>query len=170
MFVCKSMYKTPSGFYVGTSEGETSEEAEGEAMSSCKLVGGQMIYLSTHEECDERAEEGREEPPAPGEDVLGPEVVPSGEQNEGAGDHHGGFVGVHNRHDARRDLDLSWVEDDLLVFVAERNQVKLHKLGKHRLLVNGLLDVLLLEPPLDVSKLARVLANLPEVRGEVRRD
>ncbi len=170
MFVCKSMYKTPLGYFFGDSEGETAEEAGAKAKERCRFGLVYLVNSCTYEKRDEGAEEGREEPPAPGEDVLGPEVVPSGEQNEGAGDHHGGFVGVHNRHDARRDLDLSWVEDDLLVFVAERNQVKLHKLGKHRLLVNGLLDVLLLEPPLDVSKLARVLANLPEVRGEVRRD
>lgn len=148
MFVCESMYKTPSGFYVGTSEEKTAEEAEDEAMSSCKLVGGQMIYLSTHEERDERTEEGREEPPATGEDVLGPEVVPSGEDDEAPG-HGNALLGAATYlNDAVRSLRDMGIEDDIVLVVGDGDEMKLKKLGKHRLLVNGAGRVFVFKAPL----------------------
>lgn len=137
MFICKSMYKTPRGYFFGDSEGETAEEAENEAMSSCKLVGGQMIYLSTHEERDEGAEEGREELPATGEDVLGPEVVAPGEQDEAPWYGNPLLGAAPHLNDTIRPLRDMGVEDDILLAFGDGDEMKVKKLGKHRLLVNG---------------------------------
>lgn len=110
---------------------------------------------------DEAADERREEPlPGPGSD-LGPCVVPTGE---------------HDEH--MRDVDAvsgavargGRVEDELVLFLGRPDEVKLHRLTDHCALVRGHVRCLVLKPPLEVSGLAGVLANLEEVDEQVRGD
>ncbi|MEQ2637048.1 hypothetical protein [Paratractidigestivibacter faecalis] len=137
MFKCEAMYKTPLGYIIADSEGATADEASARAQERCQFGVVQMICSRTHEERDEGAEEGREEPPAAGEDVLGPEVVTPGEQDE-APWHGNPLLGAApHLYDAIRSLRDMGVEDDILLAFGDGNEMKVKKLGKHRLLVNG---------------------------------
>lgn len=131
MFECEGMFHTPHGFVFRGGRGSTREKAERAACLGAD--GGDVIYLSSHEEGDERAEESGDEPLDGGQEVLGPEVVASGEDHEAL--RHGGRA---------RSAEGVPPEEDLLVLVGKSDEVKVSELGEHRLLVDGPVEVLLL--------------------------
>ena len=169
-WVCEAWYNTPLGVTFTEDRGATREEAIAKARAREVFGLVELNWLSSYEERDEGAEEGGHEPASAGEDVLGPEPVAAGEDPELAADGRPVLRPAPHGHASAGKLLPQGVVHELVLLLGESDKVKVVKLGKHRLLVNGPVDVLRLEPPFEVTRLARVLADGEEVRGEVGRD
>ena len=192
-YVCRAMYRTPLGYIYDDIRGGTPQKAMEQARE--RGVFGLVSLESTEmwveidgvrvdkgidlARCvadgerdqvpDEAAEGGGDEPAEADEGVLGPEPVAPGEHEEAPGD--GGALPVAGKVVGRPvGLGDRRLVRDLVFLLGKRDEVKILKLGKHRLLVDGRVDVLGLEGPFEVANLARVLADSPEVCGEVGRD
>ena len=192
-YVCRATYLTPLGYTTSDVRAGTKEEAL--RLADEKKVFGlvKLMWTETWVEVDgerveggidlarcvadgerdqvpdEAAEGGGDKPAEADEGVLGPEPVAPGEHEEAPGD--GGSLRVPGQVVGRPvGLGDRRLVKDLVLLVGKRDEVKLLKLGKHRLLVDGRFDVLGREGPFEVANLARVLADSPEVCGEVGRD
>lgn len=173
MYVCKTAYNTPLGQKFAHTYGATPEEARAKASKRemfglVEIMFDDMHWLSGDEGTDESAEERSDEPPCPRTEVFRPEVVSSGEDDECNGDIYASFTAGLSDSQAWHDLNAERVKDEFLLIIGKRDETKVRKFGEHRLLISGPFKALTVESRLDVSDLARVLSDLPEVRGEVR--
>lgn len=192
-YVCRATYLTPLGHITSDLRAATEEEAlslakernvfgvvELERTCTWVEVDGERVEgridlaeSSCDHDRDERADDAAEDRGAKPADsdgeVLGPEPVTPGEHVEPArnGDPSLGADALEPDPVPVEDVR---VEHELVLVVCKRNETKFLKLGKHRLLVDGLFFTLGLEGPFEVANLARVLADSPEVGGEVGRD
>ena len=74
--------------------------------------------------------------------------MPSGEDDEAPG-HGNALLGAATYlNDAVRSLRDMGIEDDIVLVVGDGDEMKLKKLGKHRLLVNGAGRVFVFKAPL----------------------
>lgn len=119
-------------------------------------------------ERDEGAEKRREQPAQGSEGVLGPGVVAAGQGDEGGPDREKPDGAVALAGLLRSLFPDGLVDHDLLLFGGHGDQVEVKQLTKHRFLVRSPFGCERLEAPFQVSRLARVLADLPEVRERVR--
>lgn len=190
-YVCRAMYLTPLGHTFDDIRADSPEEAMRKAEERKVFGLVRLEWTETWVEIDgvrvdegidlarcvangerdqvpdEAAEGGRDEPAEADEEVLAPEPVTPGEHEEAPGD--GGALPVAGKVVGRPvGLGDRRLVRDLVFLLGKRDEVKILKLGKHRLLIDGRVDVLGLEGPFEVANLARVLADSEEVEGEVR--
>lgn len=169
------MYRTPLGFMFTDIEAESRDEALREFWTehhrdTCNIIYMGRIESNADYGRDKTANDGGEEPLGTVPEPFEPEVMTSCEKREGARDADTVLRPASMDDNARLDLNDERVEHDLVLLVGERDQMKVKKLSKHRFLVNGALQAHVFEPPLEVSELARVFADLEQVHDQVGGD
>lgn len=172
VMVYRFLYRTPLGyFFTDWLEAGCYEEAKGlfwavHNSDVCRIIEAQS-RLMADQEGDEGADEGGDQPfGGIGEDLEG-DVMTAGEKDERVGDLDLLLGPGVMEGNAGAGLLRKGVEDEYVLLVGKRDEVKVHRLLKHRLLVHGKLRSFVLKAPLEVSALAGVRADPEEVDEEI---
>lgn len=172
MYRYRYWYDTVFGMNIADIVADSDEEADakfwdGKLRDLNKVLLLEKTVLSADGDGDEAANERGEGPSGSGRDEFERGVVASGEHDEAARDGGAALGPKPLNRDAGNRLVLQRVEDKLVLAIGKGDEVKVVKLPKHRFLVYGPLDVLRLEPPLEVSDFSGVLSDFPEVDEQV---
>lgn len=164
------MYRSPLGFRSRSYEAATYEGGKAEAARYCDHPCVEMISLRVEREpASEAADQRGDEPANESGEQLSPYVASSGEDYELLGHGESGLAPDAIGEVAGAELLDQWVVRDVHFLLGDGDEMKVHKLLNHHLLISGPSEVYTAKSPLKVSDLLCMLANLQVVDEQVQR-